>query len=203
MANSIIKIYQTELFIEKNMILDNGIQDYLDSFALNTYTNTNFQYIKIDNVQLQIKVDLEQSATVEVFGNYCSIKNSDLDKIYYFYITKTQWLSKKAILLSLQMDTLNTFKDSFVFNEETKVLREHRDRFKQISNTTKYYRIIDEIDEELNPVLYYDDSKTAILDESNALNLNWFLIYKNARAQTEEAPIDCFLCADKQIRITY
>ena len=159
MANSIIKIYQTELFIEKNMILDNGIQDYLDSFALNTYTNTNFQYIKIDNVQLQIKVDLEQSATVEVFGNYCSIKNSDLDKIYYFYITKTQWLSKKAILLSLQMDTLNTFKDSFVFNEETKVLREHRDRFKQISNTTKYYRIIDEIDEELNPVLYYDDSK--------------------------------------------
>lgn len=203
MANSIIKIYQTELFLEKNMILDKGIKDYLDSFALNTYTNTNFQYIKIDNVQLQIKVDLEQSSTVNLIGNYCSIKNSDNKKTYYYYITKTQWLSKKAILLNLQMDTLNTFKDSFVFNEETKVLREHRNRFKRIPNTNQYYRVIDEIDEELNPVLYYDDSKTAVLDEANDLNLNWFLIYKNAKSQTEEAPIDCFLCADKQITISY
>lgn len=203
MANSTIKIYQTELILEKNMILDKGIQDYLDSFALNTYTNTNFQYIKIDNVQLQIKVDLEQSSTVELIGNYCSIKNSDDEKTYYYYITKTQWLSKKAVLLNLQMDTLNTFKDSFVFNEETKVLREHRNRFKGIPNTNEYYRIIDEIDEELTPVLYYDDSKTVVLDEENDLSLNWFLIYKNAKSQTESAPIDCFLCADRQINIKY
>ena len=110
-----------------------SITDYL---ALKTKTTLlNFQYIKPE-LEIAITCDLSQTYASPLMPSYkyVGIQNSDdtAGKIYYYFIKKAIWRSKTSVRFELVMDVLNTFTENtdYVFKANTKITREHKDRFK-------------------------------------------------------------------------
>ena len=138
MAN-VVKLYyvdtgttykQWELLPNKLLVVD-SIEDYLATKT--AYSISNFQYVK-NELEIGINVDLSQSYSqpkATTSFKYVSIQNNG-ESIHYYFIKKIIWRSKSAIRLELVMDVLNTFKEGtdYVFKENTRIKREHKDRFK-------------------------------------------------------------------------
>ena len=137
MAN-VVKLYyvdtgttykQWEILPNRLLVVD-SISDYLATKSAMTLNN--FQYIKND-LELGINVDLSQSysqpKTTTSF-KYVSIQNNG-EQIHYYFIKKIIWRSKTCIRFELVMDVLNTFKEGsdYIFKENTRIIREHKDRF--------------------------------------------------------------------------
>ena len=137
MAN-VVKLYyvdtgstykQWELLPNKLLVID-SVADYLATKT--ALTISNFQYIK-NELEIGINVDLSQSysqpKTTTSF-KYVSIQN-DGESVHYYFIKKIIWRSKSAVRLELVMDVLNTFKEGtdYVFKENTRIIREHKNRF--------------------------------------------------------------------------
>lgn len=151
MAN-VLKLYYTqkvvspnvniewELLPNKLLILDN-IALYLvnkDSIIVN-----NFQYVK-NELEIGINVDLSQSYSQPLTNKaiqYVSIQN-DGEETHYYFVKKATWRSKSCVRLELVMDVLNTFQENrdYYFKENTKITREHKDRF-LIKNEKRYLTI--------------------------------------------------------------
>ena len=138
MAN-VVKLYyvdtgttykQWELLPNKLIVVD-SISDYLASKSAMTIND--FQYIKND-LEIGINVDLSQSysqpKTTTSF-KYVSIQNNG-EAIHYYFVKKATWRSKTCVRFELVMDVLNTFKEGtdYVFKENTRIVREHKNRFK-------------------------------------------------------------------------
>lgn len=105
-------------------------------------TLNNIQYIK-NELEIGINLDLSQTySQPEQKIHYVSIQNSG-EGIYYYYVKNTTWRSKSAVRLELVMDVLNTFKDGtdYTFKENTRIIREHKNRFKITDRkiTIEYY----------------------------------------------------------------
>ena len=126
---------------DKNFIVDfnaeKGIDIYLETLEKETISD--FQYIK-QNLTLSIKINKNQSSLMMGENsqdvNYCKIQNGK-ENPYYYFIVEKYWKSENTIELVLAMDTLNTFvfNSDYVISSRTKVLREHRDRYKYITPT--------------------------------------------------------------------
>lgn len=128
MANSKIKIYRTKITPDRNALVDD-IEGYLNGLTP-TYTSDNFQYQKLD-VNLSIKIDYPQNGiTTQSLGNYVRIEQDD--RIWYYFILNTSWKSQNTIELALAIDSINTFRDDFHFNEKTQIIRQHMPRWKQL-----------------------------------------------------------------------
>lgn len=150
MATSTIKLYygtatkEWVLLPNKFFVVDD-ISTYLATFTPTELTN--FQYIK-PTLEVAINCDLSQtySEPLKAYGiKYVSIKNSDANKTYYYFVKSAEWRGKQSVKLFLVMDVANTFKPStdFDFTEKTKITREHKDRIALLPFTpTK----IDDID---------------------------------------------------------
>ena len=105
-------------------------------------TISDVQYQK-NALELGINLDLSQSyAQPEQKIHYVSIQNTG-ESAYYYYVKNTTWRSKSAVRLELVMDVLNTFKDGtdYTFKENTRIIREHKNRFKITDRkiTIEYY----------------------------------------------------------------
>lgn len=143
MAN-IWKIFKnTKITPEKNFKVD-SLETYLSALPY-TLTIEGAQYIKHD-LSITVKINLTQEElNFFKYGNninYISILNDDTEAnnfpVYYF-ITHKHWISEKAIMLSLVMDTVNTFTEergSITWSSRTLVNREHKERF--IFKPTKF-----------------------------------------------------------------
>ena len=107
----------------------------IDSFSswistISATTISSVQYIKND-LEISINLDLSQTyAQPKQTIHYVSIQNAGEDT-YYYYVKNTVWRSKSTVRLELVMDVLNTFKDGtdYTFKENTRITREHKDRF--------------------------------------------------------------------------
>lgn len=196
-----LTFYQCEITPEKNCVVDD-ITNYLNSLTSNVVDN--FQYIKLD-LDLYIKINSSQTNVANFNYNYVAVKNSDVSKVYYYFIIGSpKWISQNTIQLQLSLDTLNTFKNDLTWTDKTNITRQHKDRFSQGYTTTSkgkvFNRKIDSYDEGFAPAKYYD-SGTSIRNSS--ADYDWYLVYKNKEDLNANStvPMDCFLCASEEINL--
>lgn len=221
--NNSLKIYQTNIFPDRNMIVED-LETYLSSEATLMYEDTNFQYIRTQMDQ-SIKIDIKTATFIKDqieddddtnikpnLGNYVrlELKNpaatSNAMLVYYF-INRAEWVAEYTVRLYLQLDVLNTFYDSFKGNisDRTHVLREHKDRFSQTySSLNTLSRVIDKFSENLNPVLYKTYKTT--IEQNKLAGKKWYLIYRTEYAdkETESSnPVHCYCIADSGISVKF
>ena len=196
-----LTFYQCEITPEKNCVVDD-ITGYLSS--LTPLVVENFQYIKLD-LDLYIKVNSSQVNVPKFNYNYVSVKNEDVEKVfYYFIIGSPKWISQNTIQLQLSLDTLNTFRYDLIWTNKTNITRQHKDRFNTTYTTTAqgkvFHRKIDNYDEGITPVKYYDTGESIRL--SNA-DYDWYLVYRNKEDLTTSStvPMNCFCCASEEINL--
>ena len=196
-----LTFYQCEITPEKNCVVDD-IGGYLSS--LTPLVVENFQYIKLD-LDLYIKVNSSQVNVPKFNYNYVSVKNEDVEKVfYYFIIGSPKWISQNTIQLQLSLDTLNTFRYDLIWTNKTNITRQHKDRFNTTYTTTAqgkvFHRKIDNYDEGFAPVKYYDSGESIRL--SNA-DYDWYLVYRNKEDlnTSSTVPMNCFCCASEEINL--
>lgn len=221
--NNSLKIYQTNIFPDRNMIVED-LETYLSSEATLMYEDSNFQYIRTQMDQ-SIKIDIKTATFIKDqieddddttikpnLGNYVRLvlKNpaATSNNMYvYYFINRAEWVAEYTVRLYLQLDVLNTFYDSFKENisDRTHVLREHKDRFTETySTTTKLRRNIDKFSENLNPILY-KQSRTTI-NQQNYSGQKWYLIYRTEYEDKESDssnPIHCYCISDSAISVKF
>lgn len=208
MATSVLKIYKCEITPSRNCIVDN-IETYLGSLTP-TYESSDFSYVKI-SLNLTIKVNADQSKVGKAIGNYARIVNSDNSKPFYFFITGATWIAQSTVMLTLAMDTLNTFRNDFVFSDKTNIQREHENRFSDSSIPTDgwLHRKISKTDEGITPVKYVTDNLevcdrygyTSTLEK--AYDQKWYLVYKSPENPSSDNPMECWLIPTKTFPIDY
>ena len=196
-----LTFYQCEITPEKNCVVDD-ITGYLSS--LTPLVVENFQYIKLD-LDLYIKVNSSQVNVPKFNYNYVSVKNEDVEKIfYYFIIGSPKWISQNTIQLQLSLDTLNTFRYDLIWTNKTNITRQHKDRFNTTYTTTAqgkvFHRKIDNYDEGIAPVKYYDSGESIRLTSAD---YDWYLVYRNKEDlnTSSTVPMNCFCCASEEINL--
>ena len=116
--------------LPNRLLIVEDIESYLASKTKTTISN--FQYQK-NELELGINVDLgqvySQPKTTTSF-KYVSIQN-DNELVHYYFVKKATWRSKTCVRFELVMDVLNTFKEKsdYIFKGNTRIIREHKDRF--------------------------------------------------------------------------
>ena len=131
------KLYKsTKILEEKNFMVD-YLTDYLASLS-DTLEYT-INYFKFDKLEPTLKLQLREE-TIEMISsndyNYIEITNSNANaKTYYYFITNKTWKSENCVELQLKLDTLNTFawNTDYIVSKRTKVLREHKNRYKYVN----------------------------------------------------------------------
>ena len=193
--------YQCEITPEKNCVVDD-LTSYLNS--LTSQVVNDFQYIKLD-LDLYIKVNSSQVNVPKFNYNYVAVKNSDVDKVYYYFIIGSPtWISSSTIQLQLSLDTLNTFSNDLTWTTKTNITRQHKDRFnKSIStsgNFKRLKRIVDKYEEGFSATKFHESQKKITTN----LDYDFYLVYKNKENLTADSniPIECFCCASKPIPLT-
>ena len=200
MATSKVKIYQTVLTPARNALVDD-LEAYLNSLTP-TFTDLTFQYIKL-GLDINIKVPMPQGViSGHSLGNYVRIEQDN--KVWYYFIMNTDWKSTNAVELKLSIDSINTFRNDLTFTDKTLVGREHGDRILKQPRGGYFIRTIDKVSEQIpaNKQVYWEGS--SIYQNQNRLNYDWYLIYKtrnNLSPDNPSNPIDCFLCANKALKI--
>lgn len=196
MATSNIYLYEIDFKPSQNAVLDD-IETYLTSIG-NVGYFTNFQYIKHD-LDITIKIPYPQYRNTHNNINYVKIVNSDdLSFPYYYYVNNVTWRAQDTIELSLSLDTLNTFKDFLVFNNNTQIIRQHKDRFVKpdtvSSGAFTTSRLVDKVSENTSGLQKY-----LISDSNVKYSLSkWYLVYCTSQSTNVSNPntnvaIDCYL----------
>ena len=200
MATSKVKIYQTVLTPARNALVDD-LEAYLNSLTP-TFTDLTFQYIKL-GLDINIKVPMPQGViSGHSLGNYVRIEQDN--KVWYYFIMNTDWKSTNAVELKLSVDSINTFRNDLTFTDKTLVGREHGNRLIKQPGGGYFIRTIDKVSEQIpaNKQAYWEGQ--SIYQNQNRLNYDWYLIYKtrnNLSPDNPSNPIDCFLCANKALKI--
>ena len=196
-----LTFYQCEITPEKNCVVDDLVE-YLSS--LTPLVVENFQYIKLD-LDLYIKVNSSQVNVPKFNYNYVAVKNSDVNKVYYYFIIGSPtWISQNTIQLQLSLDTLNTFNNDLIWTNKTNITRQHKDRFSTNYTTTSqgkvFNRKIDGYDEGFAPVKYFN---TGTSIRSSSADYDFYLIYRNKENlnTSSTVPIECYLCASEEINL--
>lgn len=187
-----VKLYNVGFNSNMNCVVDN-IASYLANHATTVITYNDVMYQKIE-LDMELKLPLTQSLNERPSFNYISILNDDGQRPFYFFIRDVQWLSQQGLKILLSMDTLNTFQDLLVFSNNTKITRQHKDRFYE-----EYYdgrlrpqlvtRKIDRVSE-VTGLTKYRGNMTSIRDNTD--NLKWYLVYANEN-DNDNSPVACYL----------
>lgn len=191
-----LTFYQCEITPEKNCVVDD-ITGYLSS--LTPLVVDNFQYIKLD-LDLYIKINSSQTNVANFNYNYVAVKNSDVSKVYYYFIIGSpKWISQNTIQLQLSLDTLNTYWTDLQFTDKTHITRQHKDRFIK-KTSTNLLRKVDKFEEGITGTKFF---KAGTSLRVSSADYDWYLIYKNkVDVNTNTSvPIDCFCCASENITL--
>lgn len=170
-----IIIYNTKLSPELNAKVDN-IQTYLNSLSATLDRDVQYQKIELD---MNVKVDIPQNYQTTKIGNYVDLIQDE--KHFYFFIIDSSWTSKGAVNLTLSLDTVNTFSGDFTFTEKTHIIREHKNRFSNLSSLevgdNSMHYVVDDTDEGVSGAVQYKQSDETIFSGNNYLNQPWYIIY--------------------------
>ena len=175
--NAQVKLYNVGFNSNMNCVVDD-IAAYLKGTATTVITYNDVMYQKIE-LDMEIKLPISQSLVERPSFNYVSILNQDGQRPFYFFVRDVQWLSQQGIKVLLSMDTLNTFQDLLVFSNNTKITRQHKDRFYQeYFDTQRPQLVIRKIDlpSEITGLTKYRTNSTTV---NGITNLKWYLVYAN------------------------
>lgn len=193
MAESILRLYKTEITPQRNAWVDD-LPSYLSDCGVAFEVNP-FQYQKIE-LDKTIKIALDQYWSAIGDANYCSIEQDGMT--YYYFILSAKWSGVQCVTLSLSIDSVNTFGDMIDWSEKTTIIREHADRFENIQPMTfgeamTLSRKIDDVDEGASNLLKVKVGDSKIIDSNSALNQKWYLVYRTPDEPTSTSPVECFL----------
>ena len=175
--NAQVKLYNVGFNSNMNCVVDD-IAAYLKGTATTVVTYDNVMYQKIE-LDMEIKLPISQSLVERPSFNYVSILNQDGQRPFYFFVRDVQWLSQQGIKVLLSMDTLNTFQDLLVFSNNTKITRQHKDRFyEEYYDTQRPQLVTRKIDlpSEITGLTKYRTTSTSI---HGTTDLKWYLVYAN------------------------
>lgn len=218
--NSLVKLYKTPLVDGHNKLIED-----IESFLSNThaspllaqsdlckliYSNSECQFQKID-IEMTLKLSIKQRDIPLAEANYCSIKNEDSLKTYYFFIKDIKWRSEEVQELTLRMDTLSTFGeqllDSTYWNDATFVEREHHERFYtdqyREEDMFQYARKVHPISEGIDFPLIQKSKNVINATSRDLLNKKYYLVYaslfspEDADNVESQNAINCYLLAEK------
>lgn len=187
---STLTTYETKLNPNKNALIEN-INNYLASL-IPKYGTNNLQYLKIDLEQdLKITMLQSQVGASNLVGNYARLIQDN--KSYYFFITSALWTSKDVIKLHLVLDTINTFNSDYSFKPTTRVIRQHKDRFKNITTlqtgNNTLLSLISKTSEGIQNAPKYLKTRQVITDTRSQANKLWYLVYSSNENPTANNPI--------------
>lgn len=200
--------YQTELTPQLNARVDN-LEDYLNIYA-KSIVETTIQYQKLENTELAIKIDADQTAIPNAsLGNYAALDQDGAGRVFYYFIIDYTWKSAHCVELTLSLDSVNTFADVTTFSPKTTIVRQHKDRWVEGNKffegqTLKLVGRVDKVDEGIGGVKQELATSTTFADDDTSLKLaqNFYLIYKSHEAANtdDNVPIDIYLCGDNKIK---
>lgn len=211
MATSVVKFYKNDILTPGRNAMyaasetASGFSTWLSNSLKKTITD--FQYVK-HGLNISIKIDAAQmniNRSDNIFPfNYVSIKNTDDERTFYYFIMDVEWVSQSTVRFILSIDSIATFWDDLDFNEKTTILREHKDRFYQkdtVTTNTTLVRKIDEEPEGINPIQVKQSELT--ITDANIDDLSWYLIYKTEQdaSKLNENPVKCYLCASEDLKL--
>lgn len=186
MGYSKVTLYEVGFDSSQNCIVDNLTTLLSTASSLEISDN---MFIK-HALDINLKVQLPQYTSSHNYNYVQAVNYNDLgvaDFTYYYYIRKYNWTSESACMLSLSMDTLNTFKGLILghFTKKTHVMREHKDRFLEDNPVFTSFRRKIDIVSEFEGLTKYLEYKTEVSGEK------WYLIYVTASSESET--LDCYL----------
>ena len=149
---SVVKLYYSGGTYEKwdlipgRLIKVDNLADFL--LTKTAMTINDFQQIKLA-LEATIKVDMSQKYSdplVHPSFKYVSIQNTG-EMTHYYFIKRANWRSLSCVEFELVLDVLNTFQEGtdYSFKENTRIVREHKDRFKA-GNIVVHYVVEDLLD---------------------------------------------------------
>lgn len=215
MANT-LKIYKTQLIPARNALLDD-IEGYLNSIenkpaeytgtdAL-VYIETDFQFIKPDlDINIKVAVPKNNNNLFDSLGNYARIEQQQEDgtsSIWYYFIVGSKWTAKSTLELSLSLDTVNTFSEYLLeeenWSDKTTLIRTHKDRFSKIGDGN-FVKKVDKTGEQIT-VPYYVQTENLLIEEPNSTGTpEWYLVYKTENPAISDGgtaasanPLNCYL----------
>ena len=200
------------LYDGANFVIENIDEFITRNFEPFFTWNEDTAFNRVPALEMSLKAPIERTANAGLkisnatdYGGvaYCRGEYTEVDddgtsfrfRTYYFFVTNIVSLGANTQRIELHMDTLNSFTPGvdggISFDEETLVVREHRDRFVPHETTPgtwdgKTFRHIDDSDEGFSTPLFPFERER--LDEPEAyLNQKCYLVY---RASNELSPDD-------------
>ena len=195
--NAQVKLYNVGFNSNMNCVVDN-IATYLTSTATSVVAYDNVMYQKIE-LDMEIKLPISESLVERPSFNYVSILNQDGQRPFYFFVRDVQWLSQQGIKVLLSMDTLNTFQDLLVFSNNTKITRQHKDRFYQEYYDTQRPQLATrKIDRpsEVTGLTKYRGTTNSV---SGTSDIKWYLVYANEN-DNANAPVACYIMPSAPVK---
>ena len=195
--NAQIKLYNVGFNSNMNCVVDD-IASYLSGTATTVITYSDVMYQKIE-LDMEIKLPMSESLVERPSFNYVSIRNQDGQRPFYFYVRDVQWLSQQGLKIFLSMDTLNTFQDLLVFSNNTKITRQHKDRFYQdYFDNQRPQLATRKIDRpsEVSGLTKYRGTTNSVQGESN---IKWYLVYANEN-NNDNAPVACYIMPSTTVK---
>lgn len=200
-----LTFYRTPFDMTKN-----GIYEDLETFLENTPVTCSLDYKHIDpalTVTVKLPVSSHQK-TKEIVGDYCKAEDDD-GTVYYYYVMNSQWKGKETLLVTLGMDTLNTFKKEIdgSLTAETHITRRFKDRWDKRGGASSRYTIwavVDRFEEDFSTVPMVRKTITAI--NPSASSRKWTLVYATRYDQSDtslsENPVDCYAYPSSPVNIS-
>lgn len=195
--NAQVILYNVGFNSNMNCVVDD-IATYLSGTATKVITYSDVMYQKIE-LDMEIKLSMSESLVERPSFNYVSIRNQDGQRPFYFYVRDVQWLSQQGLKIFLSMDTLNTFQDLLVFSNNTKITRQHKDRFYQSYFDTQRPQLATrKIDRpsEVSGLTKYRGTTNSVQGESN---IKWYLVYANEN-NNDNAPVACYIMPSTTVK---
>lgn len=195
--NAQVKLYKVSFNSNMNCVVDD-IASYLSGTATTVITYNDVMYQKIE-LDMEIKLSMSESLVERPSFNYVSIRNQDGQRPFYFFIRDVQWLSQQGLKLFLSMDTLNTFQDLLLFSNNTKITRQHKDRFYQeYFDTQRPQLATRKIDRpsEVSGLTKYRGTTNSVQGESD---IKWYLVYANEN-NNDNAPVACYIMPSATVK---
>lgn len=183
------------IYLLQNVDLDNTYEhtmDFANETAQSTYfsskiftswdTTLSFSYLR-ENRPIKVGKNVDN-----LFGcNYLMYKNTILNKWFYCFITRKEYINESTTMLYIQTDVMQTFMfDYSIINSF--IVREHQDRWIYNSQTQKYTPKFNLQQENLNIGDTYKYITTQILAKDGnpnflAKQVKWLVFFESTDPQ--------------------